>query len=131
MSTELRKLAEFDACDYAMNYEFRGDGGDYTPKEGERILIEDAVSGAVGPLIDAARALLDQNEKMRKALEDAHRIFMPTIMSLAEIELVDEPVKDDAVLFSFMGSGASDFVTVGEFRKALNSISAAISEDAT
>lgn len=63
---ELKKLAEaakkFDATEYANEYEFCGDGGDYTPKEGERYLIEDAVAGAVGPFIDAIPALIERVE---------------------------------------------------------------------
>lgn len=32
-------------AEYVREYEFRGDGGDYTPTEGERLLIEDALHG--------------------------------------------------------------------------------------
>jgi hypothetical protein len=33
---------------YAAEYEFRGDGGDYTPTDGERTMIEDAIHGYLG-----------------------------------------------------------------------------------
>jgi len=32
---------------YAANYEFRGDNGDYTPTDGERAMIEDAIQGFI------------------------------------------------------------------------------------
>lgn len=47
------------------------------------------------------------------------RLLLPTQMMLAEFELLGEPVAGDKTLFSFMGSGASDMVTVGEFREAI------------
>lgn len=31
--------------DYVKEYEFRGDGEDYTPSEHERAMIEDAING--------------------------------------------------------------------------------------
>lgn len=37
--------------DYAKEYEFRGDSGDYTPTEAERAMIEDAIEGYLS-LID-------------------------------------------------------------------------------
>ncbi len=36
--------------DYIDGYDFRGDGGDYTLSEKERILIEDCVAGLLGEL---------------------------------------------------------------------------------
>jgi hypothetical protein len=32
---------------YVANYEFRGDGGDYTPNEAERAMLEDALNGFI------------------------------------------------------------------------------------
>jgi len=56
------------------------------------------------------------------------RALLPINMTLAERELVDDPLPDPAVLFSFMGSGASDHVTVGEYRAAKDALSAALSQ---
>ncbi len=53
-----------------------------------------------------------------EALSAYRRVMLPIAMTLAQNELCNEPSADDAVLFSFMGSGASDQVTVGEYRKA-------------
>ena len=39
---------------YAQEYEFRGDGGDYTPTDAERTMIEDAICGYLGELSEAA-----------------------------------------------------------------------------
>lgn len=54
-----------------------------------------------------------------RVISDLKRLMLPAFMSLAEAELVDEPVPDEAVVYHFMGSGASDSVTAGEFRKVL------------
>lgn len=56
------------------------------------------------------------------------RLLLPATMHLAQVELVaetdDEKPKDDDILFHFMGSGASDTVTVGEYRAAIAEASA-------
>lgn len=46
------------------------------------------------------------------------RCLLPVWMTLAEQEMVGERVPDDARVLSFMGSGASDFVTAGDIRAA-------------
>jgi hypothetical protein len=43
-SSELRVSAH----EYAMDYEFRADEGDYVPTDGERSMIEDAINGFLG-----------------------------------------------------------------------------------
>ena len=78
-------------------------------------------------LLSELDRLRSSNEAMRKALAGSHRLFLPIFMRLAEAELVGEPVKDETVLFSFMGSGASDHVTVGDFRKAHEAARSALS----
>ena len=40
----------------------------------------------------------------------------------AEAELIDEPMEDDEVFMSFMGSGASDILTVGDMRELANAL---------
>jgi hypothetical protein len=59
-------------------------------------------------------ALRAENERLRRCL-------MPVMMMMAQAECIDEPLPDDAVVLSFMGSGASDQVTAGEIRAALGS----------
>lgn len=39
--------ASSKVADYVRDYEFRGDGGDYTPSEPERALLEDAINGFI------------------------------------------------------------------------------------
>lgn len=41
---------------YAAEYEFRGDGGDYTPTDGERTMIEDAILGYLGQFDEPSSA---------------------------------------------------------------------------
>ena len=48
------------------------------------------------------------------------RILGPVYMTLAQQECIDEPLPREAVILSFMGSGASDNVTVGEVEDASN-----------
>ena len=42
-----------DVREYVGSYELRGDNGDYTPNERERLMIEDAIQGYIA-LINAA-----------------------------------------------------------------------------
>lgn len=72
------------------------------------------------------RAIAEREAELVGAISAYHRLLFPISMSLAEREMIDEPLSDDAVLFSFMGSGASDHTTVGEFRKADALASAAL-----
>lgn len=70
--------------------------------------------------IEEPRAMVPATDvaALVEAVSAYRRLLLPIYMSLAEREMVDEPLSDDAVLFSFMGSGASDHSTVGDFRKA-------------
>lgn len=69
---------------------------------------------------------VNSHDALVKSLKEMKRVLFPIFMSLAERDLIEDPVPDDAVLFSFMGSGASDYVTVGEYRKALEATNAAL-----
>lgn len=53
-----------------------------------------------------------------EALRAYGRLLLPVAMTIAERDMCDTPLADEATLFSFMGSGASDSTTVGDFRKA-------------
>jgi hypothetical protein len=55
----------------------------------------------------------------RAAIRALCRVLGPVNMTLAERECIDEPLPREDVIFSFMGSGASDHVTVGEFEDAM------------
>ena len=66
--------------------------------------------------IAAAREEIGRLQRSNGALA---RCLLPVHMTLAERELVDDPVPDDAVVLCFMGSGASDNVTAGMIRAAL------------
>jgi len=50
--------------EYAAEYYFAGDGGDYTPNEFERCMIEDAIHGYLSQLDDAERALQARSAKL-------------------------------------------------------------------
>lgn len=54
------------------------------------------------------------SNKLQKA---ASRIVSFLAMIEAHAELTDNPITDDAVVGSFVGSGASDILTIGDFRK--------------
>lgn len=62
------------------------------------------------------------------AVEQLARCLLPVHMTLVERDLIEEPVADDAVVLSFMGSGASDRVTAGEVRSALAAAEAALAD---
>lgn len=58
-------------------------------------------------------------EGLRAENDRLRRCLLPVWLGMAEAEMVGEPLSDDAVVLSFMGSGASDRVTAGEIRAAL------------
>ena len=53
-------FATYDVHAYVADYEFRGDG-DYTPNETEKLLIEDAVAGAIGDLHEKLLSVLQKD----------------------------------------------------------------------
>jgi len=61
-----------------------------------------------------------------EALGGLMRCLLPVHMALMQRELVDDPLPREAVLFSHMGSGCSDSVTVGEYQDATEAARAAI-----
>lgn len=64
-------------------------------------------------LIDAVETLKKENERLRRCL-------VPVTMHLAQLELErGHEAPDDMIVLYFMGSGASDRVTVKEIREAL------------
>lgn len=64
-------------------------------------------------------ALTLREEGWLEQIRLLRRCLLPLEMAFAEAEMVGEPIADDAVVLHFMGSGASDQVTAGEIRKAL------------
>jgi hypothetical protein len=56
----IHSLTAFDAEEYAENYEFRGDGGDYKPTDAEKLMIEDAITGAIGEIRSAVLRLVQE-----------------------------------------------------------------------
>lgn len=63
---------------------------------------------------------------LQKALHLYVRLLGPVRMSLAYLELGENPASDDSILFSFSGGGGSDWTTVGDFRKADKAARAAL-----
>lgn len=60
------------------------------------------------------------------AISKLGRVLLPIDLGLAQAELVGEPVPDSAVVLHFMGSGASDQVTAGEYRAAIAAATTAV-----
>jgi hypothetical protein len=60
--------------EYAATYYFAGDGGDYTPTEGERAMIEDAINGylAAHPAPENALRLREDFERVTRRLSAAY-----------------------------------------------------------
>lgn len=89
----------------------------------------EAISEAENVLLAAPSAPVFNTTlgKLEGALKAFYRLLLPIHMSLAERELIEEPLPDTAVLFSFMGSGASDQATVGDYREAMRLADAALS----
>lgn len=65
---------------------------------------------------------------LAEALMAYRRLLLPIDMTLAERDMTDEPLDDGAILFSFMGSGASDHVTIGEYRAVRERAAAALTK---
>jgi hypothetical protein len=86
------------------------------PRDGIEIHHESEVPGAIA---HADAGLL-------AALGGLMRCLLPIQMALIERELADDSLPRDAVLFSHMGSGCSDSVTVGEYQDAAEAARAAI-----
>lgn len=61
-------------------------------------------------------------DALRKAQEASSPLSIWWAMIEADNELAGEPLKDEEVALSFMGSGASSRVTVGQIRKMLDAI---------
>jgi hypothetical protein len=64
--------------------------------------------------------------RLREALDKMGRCLLPVHMGLMQAVCVGDPLPDQAVVLSFMGSGASDQVTAGEVREALDAAHAAL-----
>ena len=52
-------------------------------------------------------------------IERFQRMLLPVFMGVSERTLVGEPVPDGAPIFTFSGSGGSDFTFMGEFRSLM------------
>jgi len=55
-------------------------------------------------------------QEAKDAIGRFRRLLLPIYMMLSERAMIGEPVPDDAPLFSFSGSGASDWTYTAEFR---------------
>lgn len=58
-------------------------------------------------------------EELRDHVKGFRRLLNPVFMSLAYQFLGDNPVPDEAIIFSFMGGGGSDYTHVREFRRLM------------
>lgn len=57
--------------------------------------------------------------ELRQTIAKFKRLLNPVWMSMVENTMAGEPVADDRFIFTFMGSGASDNSTFGEFREVM------------
>lgn len=73
-------------------------------------------------------AVLSGVEELVGAVQSLGRCLLPIQMEMAQAEMVGDPIPDNAPFISFMGSGASDFVTAGELRRAMEKAAAAIAK---
>lgn len=62
------------------------------------------------------------NEELLAAQKASNPFSIWWAMIEAQEELAGETIKDEAVIFHFMGSGASTSVTAGQIRKMLDAI---------
>jgi hypothetical protein len=68
-------------------------------------------------------------EALTGALKKHRRLLMPLAMELAQAEVAGQSLGPETVLFSFMGSGASDQVTLEMFLDAEEASRATLSGD--
>jgi hypothetical protein len=78
-------------------------------------------------LTEANAALAEELARMRAAVGKLRRVLMPVAMELHQAQLAGQELQPDTVLFSFMGSGASDQVTLEMFLEAEEASRAALS----
>jgi hypothetical protein len=69
----------------------------------------------------------EQLDRLREALSKVSRLILPVTMTMAQEELAGEPIPDNEVVLHFMGSGASDQVTAGMIREAMNASASSLS----
>jgi hypothetical protein len=60
---------------------------------------------------------MERLELAEKIIGLASRVTNSTYMELLYAEMGGHEITDDEILYSFMGGGGSDMVTVGEFRE--------------
>jgi len=51
-----------------------------------------------------------------EVIERFRRLLLPVYMGVSETAMMGEPIPDEARVFTFAGSGASDFTYMAEFR---------------
>lgn len=81
---------------------------------------------AIADMLERDAASHTEAAELKTRVEAAHaavnalcRVLGPVGMTLAQQECIGEPLPREAVILSFMGSGASDNVTVGELEDAM------------
>lgn len=85
--------------------------------------MEDALTEAFAAhRLSTTADLTRQLAEVREALAAINRVLLPIDMQFAQAECIDEPIPDEAVVLHFMGSGASDQVTAGEYRASKDAI---------
>lgn len=72
---------------------------------------------SIADLHRANNEALERARTAEKKLSEFFRLLTPVRMALNYQALAGNSIDDSEALFSFMGGGASDFTTVGEFRK--------------
>jgi len=63
-----------------------------------------------------------------EVIERFRRLLLPVYMGVSESAMNNEPVADEERVFSFSGSGASDFTFMAEFRALMGDERIAVTE---
>ena len=83
---------------------------------------EDPQVRPVMALIDDLEILTDKTpliEEVQLALKKFNRLLNPIFMMLCQEAMAGNEIKDDQYIFTFMGSGSSDYSSVAQFRELM------------
>lgn len=73
----------------------------------------------ISALCAEVRRLWERDAALCKAISEYYRVLIPVRMQIAQDEMLqDDLLPDSTIILHFMGSGASDMVDLGTFRRA-------------
>jgi hypothetical protein len=104
-------------------------GHSFSSVEAMPIAMPSALAAEVRAQRETIAGLEARVEALTGALKKHRRLLMPLAMELAQAEVAGQSLGPETVLFSFMGSGASDQVTLEMFLDAEDASRATLSGD--